>query len=221
MHAFTRHYRLWLLLSCASLGAAAQRTEFGFFAGPQASSSSYKLRGSRQPTTWKFGGHIGAIARIPFEGNFYFTPSLAYSLKGFGVTLTDTSGNPGVDAVGNDIRLHTFELAPLFTIYFSSTGTMPFVQFGPAIDYAVFGTEDLQLKNGSRVGRTMSFDPDAYGRITASFIMRIGVETPNGLFFNAHYNYGLGSLNQYDSGPSIRHRIAGVSIGKIFRRRQF
>jgi hypothetical protein len=220
MHLLSRSF-LVILLSSLTAAVHAQRTQFGFLAGPQVSSAKYVLHGVTQKTRSRTGGHLGLIARIPFEGNLYFTPSLVYSLKGFDVTLTDTSSNPGIDAVGNSIRLHTFELAPLFTVYFSSAGTKPFVQFGPAADYAVFGTEDVRLKNGTTQGRTMHFASDGYGRITASLMLRLGIETRNGLFFNAHYNYGLGSLNQNDYGPSIKHRVAGISVGKIFNRRQF
>ncbi|TCJ12039.1 PorT family protein [Flaviaesturariibacter flavus] len=208
-----------LLLLSSLQEAAAQKTEYGFFVGGQATSAGYYLHGHRQATTWLPGAHAGAILRIPFEGNFYFSPSLAYSLKGFDVNLTDTSSNPGINVVGNRLRVHTFELAPLFTLYFASAGTRPFIQFGPAADFAVWGTEDLRLRDGSTSGRTMNFSNDAYGRITASLIVRLGVETRSGFFFNAHYNHGVGSLNQNDFGPSIKHQVAGMSIGKIFSRK--
>jgi hypothetical protein len=208
------------LLSLPTVVAQAQKTEFGILAGPQITSSHYVLHGITQKTNAKTGGHLGLIARIPFEGNLFFSPSLVYSLKGFEVALTDTSSNPGIEAVGNSVRLHTLELAPLFTVYFSSAGTRPFVQFGPAADYAVFGNEAVRLKNGSTQSRSMYFASDGYGRITASLLFRFGIETRSGLFFNAHYNHGLGSLNQNDYGPSIKHRIAGISVGKIFSRKQ-
>jgi hypothetical protein len=217
MHTSLRPLFL-LIPAMAALEAGAQKTEFGIFGGPQITTAHYRLHSQLQTTTWKTGVHLGAIASIPFEGNFYFTPSLSYSLKGFGVTLTDTSSNPGTEAVGNTVRLHVMELAPLFTIYFSSGGTRPFVQFGPAIDYAVFGTEDVRLKNGNTVGRTMTFSYDAYGRVTASVIIRLGFETPGGFFANAHYDHGLGSLNQNDFGPTITNRVVGISVGKFFRR---
>ncbi|RYZ16502.1 MAG: PorT family protein, partial [Chitinophagaceae bacterium] len=188
----------FLIFLSAAFDASAQKTEYGFFAGAHTSSARYYLHGHRQETSWLPGAHAGAILRIPFEGNFYFSPSLAYSLKGFDVNLADTSSNPGIDVGGNRLRLHTLELAPLFTLYFASSGTRPFLQFGPAFDIALAGSEDLRLRNGNSVHRSMKFANDAYGRITASLNVRLGIETRSGLFFNVHYNHGVASLNQND-----------------------
>jgi hypothetical protein len=207
-----------LILALATLPAKAQKTEFGFIAGPQATSAHYSVHKRLQQTSWLAGGHIGAIASIPFEANFYFTPSLVYSLKGYGVSLADTSSNPGVDAIANTLRLHTIELTPLFTLYFGNKSLRPFIQFGPSLDMNISGTEKLTLKNGSTLSRNVNFSGDAYGRITASLVFRFGFETSSGLFANAHYEHGFGSLNQNDFGPYITHRVVGVSVGKFFRR---
>ncbi|RYY95348.1 MAG: PorT family protein [Chitinophagaceae bacterium] len=203
-----------------SLAASAQKTEFGFLAGPQYTTASYSLHGKEQVTKGKFGGHVGAIVKIPFEGRLFFTPSLYYSLKGFSVALTDTSSNPGIDAVTNDIRLHTAELSPLFTVYVGRhTDRGPYVQFGPSIDMNLAGTEHITLNDGREVKRSMKFEGDSYSRFTPSLVFRFGVETSKGLFFNAHILQGVGSLNNNDLGPSIRQRVIGVSVGKIFRRK--
>ncbi|RYY40416.1 MAG: PorT family protein [Chitinophagaceae bacterium] len=200
-------------------GASAQKTEFGFIAGPQFTNSTYYLHGKKQATTGKFGGHAGAIARIPFEGRLFFTPSLYYSMKGFSVTLTDTSSNPGIDAVANDLRIHAFELSPLFTIYVGrATDSGPYVQFGPSIDMNVAGREKVTVKNGAVVSRNMSFSGQGYSRLTPSVVLRFGVQTPKGFFVNAHILQGIGSLNNNDFGPAIRHRVFGLSVGKFFLR---
>lgn len=203
-----------------TLGAAAQKTEFGVVAGPQYTTARYFLHGKEQATTGKAGGQLGAVAKIPFEGRFFFTPSLTYSLKGFSVTLTDTSSNPGVDAVANDLRLHTAELSPLFTIYMGRQPERGFyVQFGPSLDLNLAGHENVTVKNGNVVRRSMSFGGTGYSRLTPSLIVRLGSESKKGFFFNAFFQQGIGSLNNNDFGPAIRHRIAGVGVGKIFYRK--
>jgi hypothetical protein len=210
------------LLLC--MGAAdslyAQQTQFGFLAGPQFTNARYYLHGNKMATEGKWGGHIGATLKIPFEGRLFFTPALYYSMKGFSVTLSDTSSNPGVDAAHNDILVHTMEIAPLFAIYFGREGgARPYVQFGPAGDVAISGRENIMLKNGSTVKRAMTFNGEGYSKITIGLVLRAGYETAKGLFVSAQYHHGIGSLNNNDLGPSITHRVFALSVGKIFARK--
>ena len=218
--AFHRHTTAVLFALICNLTASAQKTEFGVLAGPQYTTATYSLHGKPQASNGKMGVHAGVIARIPFEGRLFFTPSLTYSLKGFSVALTDTSSNPGIDAVANDLRLHTAELAPLFTIYAGrKTDRGFFFQFGPSLDLNLTGRENITLNTGKSVSRNMKFNGQGYSRLTPSLILRLGTQTAKGYFFNAHIQQGIGSLNNNDFGPNIRHRIFGVSVGKIFHRK--
>ncbi|GAB4092178.1 porin family protein [Flaviaesturariibacter terrae] len=220
MPQFTHKLTALFAALLVTAAASAQKTEFGFLAGPQYNTAHYTVRGKEQVTTGKWGGHAGLIARIPFEGRLFFSPSLYYSLKGFSVLLTDTSSNPGIDAVANDIQLHTFELSPLFTVYVGrATDRGPYVQFGPSLDMNLAGTENIRLNTGRSVSRSMKFDGANYSRLTPSLVFRFGVQTSKGLFINAHVLYGIGSLNNNDYGPSIRHSVYGLSIGKLFSRK--
>ncbi|GAA4332898.1 porin family protein [Flaviaesturariibacter amylovorans] len=194
--------------------AAAQKTQYGVFAGAQYTSAHYLLRDKKQSTEGKPGAHAGVMLLIPFENRLVFTPSLYYSGKGYKVALTDTSSLPGIDAVANDVSLHSIELAPLFLIYMGKGTGRPFVQFGPTVDFNFYGRERVRLNTGRTVDRQMRFSNNDYGRITAALLVRLGYETKKGLVFGAHYSHGAGSLNNNDYGPIIKHRIFGVSIGK-------
>jgi len=210
------------LLALTLLGATttqAQKTQYGFLGTLKTGTTSYTVRGAAQKTSFVPGAGIGVLAKIPFEGPLYFTPSLSFSAKGFQVVLTDTASNPGIDVTRNNARLYVMELAPLLTLYLQQKGTQPFVQFGPVIDVAGFGTEQIRLNSGQNLSRTMKFAPDAYGRITAGLMVRLGVETPKGVFLSAQYQHGLGSQNNADLGPDIRYRTIGLSFGKIFNRK--
>ena len=198
----------------------AQLTEYGVFGGLQTSTAKYTLRGHDQSTQNKFGFHLGAQARIPFENTLYFTPSLYYSLKGYKVTgLTDTSALPGIDVANDNVTIHTFEITPLFMLHLSSAPSHFFVQFGPSLDVAFAGTEKLTLKNGSTSSGSMPFDVQSYGRITAAAIIRFGYELANNTIIFASYEHGLASRNNYDFGPQIKDRIIGISVGKYFKRK--
>jgi len=189
----------------------------GVVAGPQLISANYKVQDEKQPTEYKIGMQAGVIVKLPFENQLYFAPSVYYSLKGYKVKLTNPSFPPGEDAASNDVSVHTIEIAPLLHFDLSKKAAHPFIQFGPAIDIAFYGKEEIVLKNGDKVNRDMKFSFGDYGRFTSSAIGRLGYQLENGFFFFGHITYGLGSMNNADNGPKIRHRVYGISVGKYFK----
>jgi hypothetical protein len=193
------------------------QVRIGVIAGPQATSANYQIKDEKQPTEYKMGGQAGITAKIPVEFQLYFAPSVYYSLKGYKVQLNDPSFPPGEDAISNNVSVHAIEIAPLFHFDLSKKAAHPFIQFGPAIDIAFYGKEEIVLKNGDKVDRNMKFNFGEYGRFTSSVIGRLGYEMQNGFFFFGHVTYGLGSMNNADNGPKIRHRIFGVSVGKYLK----
>ncbi len=207
---------VFLLLILISENVSSQ-VRIGFFLGPQATSANYEVIEKEQPTDYKIGLQAGITAKIPVEYQLYFAPSVYYSLKGYKVTLNNPSFPPGEDAQSNNVSIHTIEIAPLFHFDLSKKASHPFIQFGPAIDIAVFGKEEIILKNGDAVSRDMKFSFGDYGRFTSSAIARLGYQMQNGFFFFGHVTYGLGSMNNADNGPKIRHRVYGVSVGKYFK----
>jgi hypothetical protein len=192
----------------------------GVIVGPQLTSANYKVNGAKQPTEYKIGAQAGITLKVPFEAQLYFAPSFYYSLKGYKVKLNNPSFPPGEDAVNNNVSVHSIDIAPLFHFDLSKKAAHPFIQFGPAIDIAFYGEEEIVLKNGDRVNRDMKFSFGDYGRFTSSVIARLGYELQNDFFFFGHITYGLGSMNNADNGPAIRHRIYGISFGRYFKGNQ-
>jgi hypothetical protein len=113
--------------------------------------------------------------------------------------------------------VHTLEIASLLHFDLSKKAAHPFIQFGPAIDIAFYGEEEIVLKNGDEINRNMKFSFGEYGRFTSSAIARLGYQFQNDFFFFGHITYGLGSMNNADNGPRIRHRVYGVSVGRYFK----
>ena len=215
---------LWslLLILFFSVPAAAQ-VEFSLFGGVQFTSARYTVKEKRQPTSQKTGFMAGAALKVPFEGALYFFPSAYYSLKGYQVDLNDPAFPPTQFAVNNNTTLHTLEVAPLFQVDLSRKPSHFFVRFGPAVDFVFKGTEtfDTVGTSGTRgtVTRPMKFSFGDYGRITGSANFHLGYEMSRGLMVFAHYTYGLGSLNNHDYGPRIKHMIYGFSLGWTFGRK--
>jgi len=205
---------IFLLLSTS----AFCQNDWSLFAGPQYTSARYRVRDNKQDVENKWGVQAGASLKIPFENQVFFAPHAYYSMKGFTVALKDRSFPPGEDAVGNDVTIHTLELAPLLHIDLSSSPSHLFLRFGPAIDLAISGKEKVLLSSGQTVNRQMTFNFANYGRITSSAVAHLGFVTQKGLYLQGQLSYGLGSLNNSDLGPKIRHTVFGLSIGKYFRR---
>ena len=212
-------FQLTLLVIHAVLISNAQ-VRMAAFVGPQATSAHYLVNEIKQPASWKFGVMAGLSAKVPFDNQLYFFPSVYYSLKGYKVTLNDPAFPPTEFAKNNNTTLHTIAIAPLFQIDLSKKISHPFVRFGPSVDFALSGREkfDTVSRNGvtGPVDRPMIFSFGDYGRITAQMIVHLGYETEKGLMVSAFYEHGIGSLNNADGGPRILHRIAGISVGWLF-----
>lgn len=210
-----------LYISAALLIASisnAQNLE-SFFAGPQASTAAYKVNDIKQNTEFKFGFHAGMGMKVPFEGNLFFSPSVFYSLKGYKVQFTQRVFPPDPDAADNNVTLHTLSLAGLLQVDLSKGPDHFFLAFGPALDFQLFGKEKFNLQSGGSVNRNMKFGFADYGRYLTSVIGRVGYEKSNGLLVFLQYDLGMGSLNNADHGPTIRHRVISLSLGKVINRK--
>jgi hypothetical protein len=203
-----------LILTVIAVSTHAQKPAFGIFAGPQATTAKYSVRGIKQPTEYKYGFHLGGMLKVPFEGKLYFAPGAFYSLKGYKVTLNDKAFPPDTTANDNNTTLHTFELAALLQFDFGKQASHLFIRVGPSIDIQVAGKEKFNTKNGEVVNRNMKFGFDNYGYVGANILLQFGYEMKQGISIAALYGHGIGSINNADYGPSIRHRAYGLTLCK-------
>src|SRR5690349_19354891 len=208
-----------LLFTVIAVSTRAQN-QLGIFAGPQATSAKYVVKGINQPTDTKYGFHLGGIFKVPFEGRLYFAPSAFYSMKGYKVAFNQRAYPPDTLATDNNTTIHTFELAALLQVDFGKKDNHLFVRFGPSLDFQLSGKEKFNLKNGTLVNRNMPFGFDKYGHYGANLLLQFGYETKNGISIAALYGHGIGSINNADYGPAIRHRAFGLSIGKYLSNRK-
>ena len=196
---------------------ATSQVQFNVFAGSLVSTAYYKVNDSRQNTGNKIGFQAGLGMKVPFENNFYFAPSVFYSLKGYTVKLDSRVFPPDPEASENDVTLHTVDIAALFHIDLSDKQNHFFLNFGPSLDLQLSGKENFKLLSGETVNKKMRFSFGDYGRYAISAIGRFGYRYHSGLFIFAQYNLGLGSINNADNGPKILHRVFGVSVAKVIK----
>ena len=212
----SRKFLLLIIILIKGIVSTAQ-TRFSFFAGPQATTVHYVVKGSEQSTDFKFGFQAGAGAKIEFDNRLYFSPAIYYSLKGYKVVLKQATYPPGALAINNNTNVHTLETAFLLQYDFSSRSSHFFLKAGPSLDFQLAGREKFDLGDGSKIDRKMKYGFADYGRYAASAILQVGYETASNYIFYAHYAHGLSNLNNADEGPSVFYRVLGISVGKYFR----
>jgi hypothetical protein len=194
------------------------QVKYGIFAGPQITGVRYLIEGKKQESSLKIGGTLGFQMKVPFENRLSFSPSIAYNLSGYKVDkFTGISFPPDSTATNVDTRIHTIEIAFLLQHDFKIEPGHFFIRIGPSLDFALFGNEKFNTIGNSKVDRSMKFSFSDYGRYLACAIVQLGYEAENGLFVYGHYNYGLTTMNNFDYGPEIGNRAAGITIGKYFK----
>lgn len=192
------------------------QTRFYYFAGPQITTVRYYVHNVKQDVNFKPGFILGAGAKIEFENHLYFSPAVYYSYKGYKVKFDQTAYPPDLTAIDNNTGIHTLETAFLLQYDFSKDPSHFFIKLGPSLDFQLSGHEKFNRVDGSYVSRNMKYDFASYGRYAASAIVHAGYESR--LFIlSGYYEYGLTDLNNADNGPSIKYRIAGITISRYFK----
>jgi hypothetical protein len=201
-----------------SLSICYAQVELGIFAGPHASSAIYSIKNVKQSTDFKYGFHIGAACKIPFETNLSFLPAISYKMMGYKVEFNRPSFPPDLLAKDNNTRFHEVDIDLLLQYDFGKKASHFFLRAGPSFDFILFGKENFNLLTGEHVDQNMKFSVTGYyGRYIASVAGQFGFETADGYTISAHYLQHLISMNNQDEGPSIRNRMIGITFGKFFK----
>ena len=194
----------------------AAQTRFNFFAGAQGTTVRYYVHNIKQDVDVKPGFVVGAGAKIAFENHLYFSPAIYYSYKGYKVKFDGSAYPPDLAAVNNNTSIHTVETAFLLQYDFKNDPSHFFIKLGPSLDFQLVGKEKFDRMDGTQVSRNMKYDFSSYGRYAASAIVHVGYEFRS-FIVTAYYEYGLTDLNNADDGPSIKYRVAGITIGSYLK----
>jgi Outer membrane protein beta-barrel domain len=192
------------------------QSRFGVFAGPQTTFAKYTIDGVKQSIQHKPGFQAGFVLKIPFENQLFFTPSGFYSLKGYKVKFNRPSYPPDTTAINNNTTIHTLELALMLQFDMGKQPDHFFLKSGLSLDGQLYGKEKFNLKTGGTVSRKMVFSFGEYGYVGANLLVQIGFETKGGFMIFGQYTHGIGSINNADGGPQIKHRGIGISVGQYF-----
>jgi len=203
------------LVCCITTFSQAQ---FGIFGGPHISSTTYSVKSVEQPTESKFGFHIGAGYKIPFEGILFFSPSISYAMRGYKVQFNEPSYPPDLLAIDNNTTFHEIDVDPLLQFDLSTKPNHLFIKAGPSFNFILWGNEKYNLATGESVDHAMKFSTtNAYGRYNASLVSQFGYETAKGFMIYAYYLHGMISMNNEEQGPSIYNSMYGLTLGKFLK----
>ncbi len=201
-----------------SLSFCFSQVEIGIFAGPHASSASYSIKNAKQSTDFKYGFHIGAACKIPFETSLSFVPAISYKMMGYKVVFNRPSFPPDLLAKDNNTRFHEIDVDLLLQYDFGKKANHFFLRAGPSFDFILFGKEDFNLVTGQHVSQNMKFSTTGYyGRYLVSVVGQFGFETSGGFTVYAQYVQHVFNMNNEEEGPSIRNHLIGITFGKFFK----
>src|SRR5215211_2667265 len=175
--------RLFISLAfiAMSFNSRAQ-VQFAYYVGAQGTSALYKVKDIKQPTEYKSGYMGGVAAKVEFDNQLYFFPTVFYSLKGYKVTFNMPSVPPSELAINNDVTVHAIEFAPLLQYDFNRKLSHLFVRFGPSVDAIFSGHEKFDARDSvggktETIERPMKFAFSEYGRFTTQANLHFGYET--------------------------------------------
>ncbi len=212
--------RLLTVFTLFTTFSLSAQNQVAIFAGPQMSSANYKVQKQKQQTDYKFGMHTGVGMKVPFDGFLYFAPAAWYSYKGYDVTLAIPNTLPDINAIDNSTRFHSFELAALLQFDLSPKASHLFIKAGPSLDFMLFAKEKFNLSTGGEISRNMKFGPGEYGRYSANLLGQFGFETDQGFIIYFQYTHSPANLSNRDYGPSIKHRVFGLTLGTYLKRKK-
>ena len=174
---------------------------------------SKKQEQAKQETESKVGYIAGVGYKTLIEGNFYFSPMLQYSRKGYKVSFDRPAFPPDSGAVNNNTSLNAIELAPLVQFNFSKKESYGFLRFGPSFEINISGKETFDSSDVKTISRDMRFNYVTYSHATVSLNLQTGFQHKNGFTAFVFLNIGMSSLNNADYGPKIFQRVGGVALG--------
>jgi hypothetical protein len=189
----------------------AQSNKWAIKAGYNYNLGKATYSGIKQTVDAKSGFGVAVMAKIPFENQLVFTPSVGYNMKGF--TVKPKSGNPQKE----DFTLHYFTITPALSYESTINDNSLLITAGPYLGITRFG----RLKNTTATGTTnekIEFGYGGYGMFDLGFTGGISYHF-NNMFVEALYSPGLTSINNNEEVDkrNLKNTTLSLNIGYYFR----
>lgn len=190
-------------LLISSYAFANAQLNIGIHANAIIASQSISAQGISISGDSKFSWKAGLIGNIPISESISFMPQLNYINKG---------GKFGAQGQVVEFNLNYVEL-PLNFVY-NTNGF--FGGLGPVVSVGISGKG---ISNGVAEPTDLFSEAGGANRMEISGMLIAGYKIESGLFFNAHYNFGLSSVSPDAGGTgTLKNRYFGFGIGYFFRK---
>jgi len=196
-----------------SINQPPAKTSYGIKVGPNFSSFTTKISGSKETSNLLASVSGGVYVNVPLAPKFYLQPALLFEQKG-----GKKSYGGGPDEIKYDelFRLNYLTLPVNFT-FAPAVGTGQWmVGIGPYFGYGLSGTH-----SGSFADSLISFSHDPFSgdlkRFDAGLNVLIGYQLASGINFGVQSELGLVNLWKSGSDYSFRNTSFQVTIGYTFR----
>jgi Outer membrane protein beta-barrel domain len=192
-------------------GSFAQSNKWAIKAGYNYTTGKAVYDGVKQPVTAKSGFGVAVMAKIPFENQLIFTPTVGYNMKGF--IVKPKTGSPQKE----DFTLHYFTITPALSYESTINDNSLFITAGPYLGITGFG----RLKTTTAAGTTnekIEFGYGGYGMFDLGFTGGISYHF-NNMFVEALYSPGLTSINNNEEVDkrNLKNTTISLNIGYYFR----
>lgn len=208
---FMKKILLVAVLSSSAFTVLNAQVSFGVHAAGVLANAKFEEGGFSITTDNKFGWKAGGVANVPFAKTFAFMPQL-------NVVSKASKFEEDEDKVSFHL---TYVELPLNFVY-QSKGF--FGGFGPSIGFGIGGkvkaessgvSDEVKVKFDGKKEDEVSDDNLHLKALDLGGQLIAGYKLPSGLFFNAHYNFGLSNISPESEG-TMKNNYFGFGIGYFF-----
>ena len=188
------------------------QVKYTIFGGANLNNALFKTTsyGPTEKTSATYGYHVGIGRKFYIEDNVIFSTGAIGMLKGYQV-------NRGrVDTATINTQYYSVEVPFLLQLNLGKKDTKPYFAFGPSLGFNLSGKDKVTKANGVATTTNMVFSFSDYARYEGSLNAIFGVQTKWGLFIEAKWMHGLGTIWNVDDSWVIKPRVASLTLGYTF-----
>jgi Outer membrane protein beta-barrel domain len=201
-----------LLFFLFTLPVVKAQVHWAVKGGGQVSYASIRKDNNRTATTAVPGLNAGLAAKVYFEKGLAFASGIQYSLRGY-KTKPAVTTDPA-----KTYTFHYAELPLMLEVDFASEDNGPYLKIGPYMSLVITGKEKYKDATGKTIMRTpkIDFSGQEFNRFDGGFQAFFGYQFNKQFYAEGGFQLG-GNMSNNENGPTIRQRVASVSVGYYFK----
>jgi hypothetical protein len=169
----------------------------------------------KQSTSYTSGYGVGVVAKIPFDGVLFFSPSLMINNRGFIVKNPAGSTNKK-----EQFSLTYLDIIPSLSIDVESVNDVFSISAGPVLGFTNFGKTKTTNAAGTTSSKKIEFGYGSYGWADLGLQVGLGYRI-NNVGIDATYYIGLTNINNQEEidGRDLQNRVASIGVIYYFKKK--